>query len=212
MIVHSIVRIRGGVDWALNNERCMVFFLRPLQRLLDNPATALEVSSLTLLSRYAETGDDDEPFRDLWEEPLRAKRALDAAQIAADDPNPRFAGLLPATFMVIDTEVVIHTYYPMYRPKDHDDGAPVAEDVDAAFCDISRVCVRAVGAALILRKPIPSAPNFPQVGYMVQERRKWAWKPMRNPAGLLVMTIDEDDQPRSSKLSMQELWKLWLEW
>ncbi|KAM5542714.1 hypothetical protein V8D89_003675 [Ganoderma adspersum] len=117
MIVHSIVRIRGGVDWVLNNERCMVFFLRPLQRLFDNPTTALEVSSLMLLSKYADTGDDNEPFRDLWEEPLRAKHALDTAQITADDPNPRFTGLLSATFMVIDTEVILHSYYRMYCPR-----------------------------------------------------------------------------------------------
>ncbi|KAM5542715.1 hypothetical protein V8D89_003676 [Ganoderma adspersum] len=88
----------------------------------------------------------------------------------------------------------------------------MAEDIDAVFCDISHVCVHAVGTMLVLQNPISSALLFPQVGYMVQERRKWVWKPMWNPAGLLVMTIDEDDQPRRSKLSMQELWKLWLEW
>ncbi|PIL30654.1 hypothetical protein GSI_07356 [Ganoderma sinense ZZ0214-1] len=211
-VVHTIVRSRGGVDWVLSNERCIVFYLRPLAHYADNPATAFEVTSLMLVSRDADLGDEhaDEPFRDLWEEPLRASRAQDAAQIVRTDPNPRFAGLLPATFMVADTEVVLHSHYALYRPEDHDDGAPLPERVEAAFYDLQRLCVRAIAVGLVLRNPTDG--SFPQVGYMLQERKKWVWKPMKNPLGLMAMTQDADDRPRRSKLSLRELWKLWRQW
>ena len=140
---------------------------------------------------------------------MLASRAMHAAQIAFAEPNPRFAGLLPATFIVDDTEVALHSHYRLYRPKDHADGTLVDQRVLAAFEDIWYLCVYAISAGLVLRDPVNSSSPSPRVGYMVREK-KWVWKPMRgDPEALMAIAMKEGDRSRRTKLSLQALWTLW---
>ncbi|KAI1783411.1 hypothetical protein LXA43DRAFT_977145 [Ganoderma leucocontextum] len=205
-IIHAIVRSNGGADWVLNNDRSMVFYLRPLKRVFDNPATALEITSLSLMSEDVEHGDS-EPFRDHWEGPLKTSDRYMPLSVRGPDPR---------AFIVADTEVAVHSHYVLYRPENHAHDAPVDKRVAGAFADISRLCVRTVGVGLVLRDPPLSTSPFPQTGYMVREKKKkkkkWMWKPMRDPAGLMAITMDADDRPRRSSLSLQELWALWRQW
>ncbi|KAM5542720.1 hypothetical protein V8D89_003681 [Ganoderma adspersum] len=213
-IVHSVVRSNGGVDWVLNNERCMVFYLRPLRRELDsdNPASAFEIMSLALVSKDV-PDSENEPFRDHWEGPMKASRAMHTAQIAFAEPNPRFAGLLPATFIVADTEVTMHSHYRLYRPKAHADGTLVDRRILAAFEDIKNLCVYTVGAGLVLRDhpEADSSSPLPRVGCTVREK-KLVWKSMSDPAAAMTMALRAGNRPRRSKLSLQALWTCWRQW
>ena len=214
-IVHSVVRSNGGVDWVLNNERCMVFYLCPLRRELgpdlDSPAIAFEIMSLTLVGRDAQDSEN-EPFLDHWEDPMKVSRAKHTAQIAFAEPNPRFAGLLPATFVVADTEVAVHSHYRLYRPKAHADGTLVNRRILAAFEDIRNLCVYTIGAGLVLRDPeAHSSSPLPWIGCTMREK-KLVWKPMSDPAAAMSMALRAGNRPRRSKLSLQALWTCWRQW
>ena len=212
-IVHAIVRSNGGVDWVLNNEQCMVFYLRPLlrERDSDNPALSFEITSLALVSKDV-PDCENEPFCAHWEGPMKASRARHTAQTAFSEPNPRFAGLLPVTFIVTDTEVAVHSHYRLYRPKAHADGTLVDRRVLAAFEDIQHFCVYAIRAGLVLRDiGADSSSPLPRIGCMVREK-KLVWKPVPDPAASMIKAMRTSNCPRQSKLSLQALWTLWWQW
>ncbi|TBU24820.1 hypothetical protein BD311DRAFT_790793 [Dichomitus squalens] len=51
-LVHALVCSAGGVERVLKNEECVFFRVKPLPRVTDNPATGLEITSLSLLDKH----------------------------------------------------------------------------------------------------------------------------------------------------------------
>ncbi|EJF62666.1 hypothetical protein DICSQDRAFT_154493 [Dichomitus squalens LYAD-421 SS1] len=207
-IVHALVRSAGGVERVLKDEEGVFVHLRPLQRVFDNPATAFEITSLSLLNKHVRS----EPIFVQWEEPQKSYRESLAASQARRNTNSRLAGMIPVTYVVEGTDLVVHSQETLYRPNFHASDCPVDELTAAAFKDILSLCIRCVSTGLVLRASLGSDSVVPDAGYMVRQKKTWEWKRSEDLEALMLALISSDDVSRHTSLSIKQLWALWKIW
>ncbi|KAI1791485.1 hypothetical protein LXA43DRAFT_1094384 [Ganoderma leucocontextum] len=143
IIVHAVLRLNGGVDKPLKDSRGIFLKIRPLEHVFDDPGMALGVG-------FMSKDENNELMRDLWQEPLKAARDAYTAHVTRTAPNPRFTGVIPVTFFIENTKVILHSRQALYCPKNHADDAPVDEGVAVAFDDLQALCARSIALGLIL--------------------------------------------------------------
>ena len=103
--------------------------------------------------------------------------------------NRNYAGVIPALFMVLDTQHVQHFYYRIYRLSIHSD-CPLDPIPARVWGEIMTICREAVDAGRVLKAPDYETRVQPHVGRYKRVGNKWKWE-----------RSEEEDQAMASRVS-----------
>ncbi|PIL25672.1 hypothetical protein GSI_11422 [Ganoderma sinense ZZ0214-1] len=181
MIANALVELGGGVDTVLDTSHIVVFQLNPPKDYDGTPATAFTIESTSFAHR-----DDLEIRGDRLADPLSGNLATMAEvrkvaarvfQGAGADESV-LVGVLPVTTLLRDAwETSPQTSFPLCRPRLGAGGVTlVDEGAKAALKKLTRMCMAAINAGIVLH--IPEDPNqvVPDMGTIVRQGKSWVWK------------------------------------
>ncbi|KAI0713561.1 hypothetical protein C8Q76DRAFT_465156 [Earliella scabrosa] len=198
-MANAAVLLHGkGVDNTLNSACGVLYVLVPNpapgpdsrtanDSEASNPATAFRMECFPAVVSPDTPGTSFLGTHGLLDRALaRCKGVTELQRMLLPDIR-NYAGVIPALFMVLNTQHVQHFYYRIYRLSIHSD-CPLDPIPARVWGEIMTICREAVDAGRILKAPDYETRVQPHVGRYKRVGNKWKWE-----------RSEEEDQAMASR-------------
>ena len=214
VITHIALHSKGGAEHNLAAPHAMVFTLESAAN--DSDYNGHVSTAFRILSARISHRDDLFCLKEHWREDRVERRRECLARLREAMPNGTFVGILPVTFMVQGTGIVVFHFTDVDGPRRHPVDASPDPSTRLAFHDLDLFCRRAISLGIVFKTPAVATRIYPEASvylHVESSRNRKGWKKISTPGAWQEVLEPMMDQPWFlSGMPLKLVWALFENW
>ncbi len=174
VLVHSSLRLAGGVGASLRKGRVLIFILSS-QRTAPTPSDQDPAQEFVLRRALVRQGERVQRYVSAARSPPDAELTQYGYQ--GESANTTRGEVIPVLGNMEGTLFMLSAQYPVNRAFHHPDDVPLSEEMSAVFNDVVPLFSVLMNHGVILRYPADERRGSPpSSGFMARMQRGWRWQ------------------------------------